>query len=417
MIKRIFIPILLFVLGPGAMIQGPAFASEYNIGTKIMGEVKKNTQNRQLFPVNGYISGSAYGSKTAVETNMRFFRDFDAKLDQYDLYQTVMHAVPFEKLQIDGGRQFINQGFSVEILDGLQATAKPTEYLAITAFSGIPRNTEVQNFSPNTVLLTGLSLGLRDIKKTDAALHVAWRKNNVENTDFNKNDEIQVGAVLSHQFPVSMTPFVYGLIEADATGRMISQATTGLDIYPHSRLALNAEFNYFNVNQGLDRQTIQELYTKGRTLEGRFSATWTILPQYLKLVENYYYDNIEVLPGDLRNNQRLDAGLEMIFDNIGLQFNPGYYFIKSFGGRLNGARVLIHEQFNDLFYAELSVDYTTYKKITNDNDDAVSLYGWSGYEIVKGLVLSGGFEYNKNNLFDRDVRGSFRLDYLFDHKS
>lgn len=408
------IPVLFFIL---LLISGPVFAAEFGFDILSIGQVKKNTQNQQRLPVDGYLGGATYGSKFSGETNMRFFRDFDANLDQYDLYQTVMHAQPIEQLQIDAGRQFINQGFSVEILDGLQATAKPSEHLAITAFSGIPRNTEIQNFSPNDVLLTGLSFGLRNVKKTDAVFHAAWRKNNVQDTHFNKNDEIQLGAVLSHQFEVSMTPFVYALIEADATGKMVSTATTGLDIYPHSRLALNAEFNYFNVNQGLDRQTIQELYTAGRTLEGRFSATWTILPQNLKLAGNYYYDNIEVLPGDLRNNQRLDAGLEFIFDNIGLNFQPGYYFIKSFGGRLNGTRIYIHEQFNDLVYAELSFDYTSYKKITNDNDDAFSWYGWTGVEVAKGLVLSGGFEYNKNNLFDKDVRGSFRLDYLFDHKS
>ncbi|MDZ4224306.1 MAG: hypothetical protein U1D33_00210, partial [bacterium] len=124
-----------------------------------------------------------------------------------------------------------------------------------------------------------------------------------------------------------------------------------------------------------------------------------------------------ILPQDFRNGWRIDTGFELAFENAGFRFEPVYYYIKSFGGHVNGVRGYFHEQFNDLFYAELSVDYSTYKKITNDNDYAISLYGWTGYEVAKGLILSGGFEYNKNNLFDKDARAAFRIDYNFGKKS
>ena len=35
----------------------------------------------------------------------------------------------------------------------------------------------------------------------------------------------------------------------------------------------------------------------------------------------------------------------------------------------------------------------------------------------QGLVLSAGFEYNRNNLFDEDARAAFRIDYNFGKKS
>ena len=409
--------LLLLVLCPWSFVHGPVFAAEYNIGTKILGEVKKDTQNRRLFPVDGYLSGSAYGSKISAETDMRFFRDFETDNDKYDLYQTVAHLMPMDTLQFDLGRQFVNQGFFVEVLDGVQATVSPTEHFFTTLFSGIPRDIEVRDFRQNDRLLTGLSLGLKNVKKTDATLHAVWRTNNIHTMDLNRNDQVLVGATLSRQFAVSSTPFVYANFEYNATGELVQTGTAGFDIYPTSRIALNLEGNYFNIDRNYAQQTVQGLYSTGRLIDARLSSTWTLVENFLNLTENASYENIEVLADDFRNGWRVDSGFQLNVEKARFRFEPVYYYIKSFGGHVNGVRSYFHEQFNDLFYAELSIDYSTYKKITNDNDYAVSLYGWTGYEVVKGLVLSAGFEYNRNNLFDEDARAAFRIDYNFGKKS
>lgn len=411
---RGFSSIVFFLL---PFLSGPLFAAEYDVGAKILGQVRKNTQNLQRLPVDGYFSAEAYGSKVSAETDMRFFRDFDTRVDKYDLYQTVLHVRPLETLQFDMGRQFVNQGFFAAVLDGVQATVSPSEHFFTTVFSGIPRDIEMENFNNNRRLLTGISLGLKNVKRTEATLHAAWRSNNIHMFDAGRNDEALVGLTLSRQFAVSSTPFVYANFEYSATGKVVQAGTAGLDIYPTSRIALNVEGNYFNVDRNFSQQTIQGLYSAGRLIDARLSSTWTLVENYLAFTENVSYENIEVLSRDFRNGWRAEAGFSVTAKKAGFRFEPVYYYIKSFGGTVNGVRGYFHEQFNDLFYAELSVDFSKYRKITNDNDNALSFYGWTGYEVAKGLVLSGGFEFNKNNFFDRDARGSFRVDYHFGKKT
>ena len=420
MTKRISKILFLFlVCGLWSMVPSLSFAADYHLDAMSIGQVRKNVQDTQQIPVNGYFGAGSNTEKWdfKTETNMRVFRDFDDKTDKYDLYQTLLHFKPAEMLQLDMGRQFVNQGFSVEVLDGLQTTLRPADPVFITAFSGIPRSIETRGFHRNDALLTGMTVGMKKYKGTTASLHGNWRKNNVNAIDFTHNDEILVGGNVSHQFQVSMTPMVYGASEYDTTGKVLEVGTVGLDIYPSNKVALNVEGNYFNANRALDRRTIESIYSKGRLIDARFSSTFTLVPNALKLVENYSYENMEVAANDFQSGHRLDAGLQFSSEQLGLQFEPSYYFIKSFGGKLNGIRAMLREQFNDALYAQLNIDFTKYKKITNDNDNALSFYGWTGYEVLKGFVVSGGFEYNKNNLFDRDARGSFRLDYHFDNKS
>ena len=94
-------------------------------------------------------------------------------------------------------------------------------------------------------------------------------------------------------------------------------------------------------------------------------------------------------------------------------FRPAYYFSSSFGGTVHGVRCSLNEEWTEKFSSELGVDFATYQKITSDNDQAFSAVFWAGYEFVKDWKVSAGAEYNRNNLFDRDFRGSFRLDYHY----
>ena len=64
----------------------------------------------------------------------------------------------------------------------------------------------------------------------------------------------------------------------------------------------------------------------------------------------------------------------------------------------------------------MGFDYAKYEKITNHNGNAATLSLWTGYEVIKGLTLSAGWEMNRNVFFDNDVRGSFRIDYVTNHK-
>lgn len=394
----------------------PVYAGNFQLDTTIIGQVRQDEQDRTESPVNGYLGLAVDQPKwhISAETNMRLFRDFNRHFDDYDLYQAVLHIRPIDALQIDFGRQFVNQGFSAEILDGIQLQIMPKGYVHLVLYTGIPRSDEIGDFNKNDGLLSGLTLGLKNVSRTNAQVHAAWRKVNIRFNDLKENDEIFVGANLSHQLDVKASPLFYGLIEYNVAGKVLDAGSGGIDLYPSRRVGLNLEFNVFNVNKESDRPTILGLFTQGRMLSGRFASTWTLIPEHLDLVESYSYQRVEIQSRVHRNGHLIDTALHISFDDLGLHIAPGYYFANSFGGTLHGARISIHEQFTDEFYADVGFDFTTYNKITNDNDNAYSLVAWSGYEIFKGWTVAAGFEYNRNNLLTRDIRGSMQISFNYD---
>lgn len=408
---------LLLLIIPLLFISFSAHAGDFRLNTSTDGQYRENERGQTEVPVDDYFGMEIDKPEWDfwMETDMRSFRDFDRKLDDYDLYQAVLHFRPAKAIQIDFGRQFINEGFSAETIDGLRLAMIPYKYVDVAVYTGIPRTVEIGDFNKNDGLLTGLTVGLRGKPNMNAQFHMAWRRNNFRRADMRENDEIRAGANLSHQWVGSTTVLLYGLFEYNLTGTVIDTGTAGVDIYPGSRLALNLEFNYFNVDRGMDRQTILSLFTRGRTLGGRFAATATLVPDWLDFIANYSYQRLEIQQGAFRSGHLLDTAFLFSFDSIGLHIQPGYYFSNSFGGTLHGARVFVREEIQK-FYADLGVDFTTYDKITGDNDNAFSTVLWAGYEVLKGLTLSGGFEYNRNNAFTRDVRGAFKVDYHFGHK-
>ena len=409
----IFILLVLLSLG----LPSTVGAAEFGLDTTLLGQVRENEGDQTEIPVNGYLGLGFSQSKWnfSGETNMRLFRDFPRKLDDYDLYQAVLHIQPIQALKIDFGRQFVSEGFSTEILDGIRLTLMPLKYLDITVYTGMPRSVETGDFDKNNGLFSGISLGLKNVARTNARIHAAWRKHNIRFNDLKQNDEILVGADLSHQFAIPERPLLYGLVEYNVTGKNLDAGTAGVDIAPFSGAALNLEFNYFNVNRDSDRPTILGLFARGRLLTGRFASTWTLIPDRLDFVESYSYQRIEIQEDVRRHGHLLDTAFRISWDEIGLHVEPGYYFARSFGGNLHGVRASLHEQFTDRWYAEAGVDFSKYTKITGKNDTAFSTVIWTGYEVVKDLTLSGGFEYNRNTLFDKDIRGSFKVEYRFNY--
>ena len=111
-----------------AILVIPAGASADNLGfnTTILGQARQNQGNQNEVPLNGYL-GLAYERPAwnlSAETDMRFFRDMARSWDDYDLYQAVVHIKPSNIVQIDFGRQFLSQGFSTDLVDGLKLTLR-----------------------------------------------------------------------------------------------------------------------------------------------------------------------------------------------------------------------------------------------------------------------------------------------------
>lgn len=397
----------------------PLFATTIHLDTTTLGQVRKNSNLQREVPVNEYLGLGidVPDARFSGESNMRFFRDFSRKINDYDLYQTVLHFKPVDVLQIDFGRQFVNEGFGVLVADAVKLKIMPPGYIDVTLYSGIPRNVETGDFNRNDGLRTGLSLGLKGVPRTTANVRAAWKRNNIRRTDWRQMDTVLVGADASHQFAVKTTPMIYGIFEYDTAARVVDTGTAGLDIYPAKFLALTLEFNVYNVNRSTTLPTVLGLFTRSRSYQGRLTSTWTLVPRYLKLLQTYAYQRLGVQGGLSPNGHLARVGFEVDVDQVGLHIEPSYVYSRSWGGVDQGASFLIHEQFTDELYADVGFDFNTYTKITNNNGKAYSLVLWSGYEVVRGLTLSGGFEYNRNAILKKDIRGSFKVSYVFDHST
>lgn len=400
-------------------VAAPASALELHLDATELGQVRKNINNKTELPLNTYLGFSANAPEAyvATEVNLRFFRDMKLKINDFDLYQTVLHVRPVDAFELSVGRQFISQGFATEVIDGFKAMLMPDSYVDVAIYSGVPRNAEIGDFRKNDGLTTGASVTMKNVPGTQGGIHADWRRYRIRDNMGRFNNSLFVGADLSHDFGGKVKPKPYGLIEYNVTGRVTETGTVGLDIYPHPRFGLNIEGDYYNVDRNSAKRTILGLLTKGRTMSAGGAATVTIIPDWLDFVANGSYQRITTHSGLKRNGYLMGASFQLSIDSIGMYLEPGYFFARSFGGTLHEGTFSLHEQFFKDLYASVDVDMATYKKITNNNDKAFGVTFWSGYQVVKGLWLSGGGEFNRNNEFNKEFRASFKVSYNFDHRS
>src|SRR3989338_4806492 len=211
-----------------------------------------------------------------------------------------------------------------------------------------------------------------------------------------------------------MTPLIYGLAEVDVSGKILKTGTAGLDFYPLRRLALNLEFDAYDSDRQNSRQTIFGFFSSGRMLKGRFGATWTAIPHWLEVEAGYAYQSFKPAPGNTEAGHLAEIALPVSIEKWNLEITPAYYFSKSFGGRVHGARATVNEQWTKNLWTEVSGDYAIYEKVTNNNDNAISTTGWVGYDFARGFHVAAGGEYKHKNFFNRDVRANLSLGYSWD---
>lgn len=402
-------PLLIFFCGVRF-----AWAGNFYSDLMLLGQGRENQNNQNEMPLNNYLGfgGSVGNHNLSTAANMRWFRDIQREFDDYDLYQAVVTAQPSDAVDCSLGRLFISEGFSTELIDGLRMVLEPEDFwFKTTLYSGIPRNDEIGDFNENDGLLTGLVLSLNNIAPLSASVQTSWRKNDVGLRNLRENDAIRFGTNLSYSFGKESPHFVYGLWEYDATAQLTETGTLGIDLNPSRRISFNLEGNFFNIDHQNTRRTVLRLFTEGPTFSGRFASTWTLLPKYLDFIQSYSFQRIEIQDRVSRNAHLASLALVFSLPSIGLQLEPGYDFKESFGGRLHGTRLLAHQDFLKRFFVDAGVDFAAYEKITRDNDRAFSAAIWSGCEITDSWTISAGLEYNRNNVFLEDIRGSFRLEF------
>ncbi|MDO8520086.1 MAG: hypothetical protein Q7T11_07995 [Deltaproteobacteria bacterium] len=387
-------------------------ATRYFLDLSANSQIRDDPHDQREIPLNGYLGFSLNDPtyKAWFDVDMRFFHEFENALDDYDLYQSAVHYRPKPDVQIDLGRQMINRGFSLDTVDGGQLTFSPFEKIALSLYAGVPRTVETGDFNEDDGLSAGIAASLKGFSRTRGGIKVAWKRDRMESVDFGANDRLLLGMDMGYHFRGAWSPFAFVLAEYDTFGSNLDTISAGIDLYPSKRVALNLGFDYFDSNREDSVVTLTDLFTDGETFSGRIGSTWTLIPSRLDFTQTYAYQNLENTDSAREPGHLFEGGFPLYFPKIGLNLIPTYYFTQSFGGRVHGARLDFREQISR-WYAEGGIDYSTYVKITGNDDNAFSTFLWSGYELVKGFVFSGGVEYNANNLYEKDIRGSVKLDY------
>lgn len=397
---------------------GTAHAAKFEAGGTLLGQVREDASSRREVPLSDYFNFGLMDLPLhlSLKTDARYFRDLSRGFNDFDLYQGFAYLKPVDVIELELGRQFLSEGFSAGLMDGLRLGILPPGFVDLSIYLGVPRNVERGDFNRDDGLLTGFSLRMKGVDKTNLGLGLSWRKERARISNQVKNDEVRISGNFSRKLGGVTEPFIFGLVEYDITAKVLDVGSIGMDIYPSNRIALGVEFGSFNTSRRGDHRTPSGILVGGRTIYTRFSSTLSLIRNYLDFEGGYSFQWVKLRDNLHKAGHLIDASLPLSLDVIGMNVRPTYYFMDSFGGRLHGVKLAVHEDFNDRIFADALADFSFYNKITGSNTNASSTGAWAGVEILKNLRLSAGFEYNRNAWFDRDIRSTFKIEYGYGHE-
>lgn len=394
-----------------------ANAFDFHISELNFTQVKRTFYSKTSIPMANYLGFgfSAPEVKLSFESHFQVDYDYMFHNNETELYDAYLHADKlWDMVSIDAGRQFWNVGFEAAMVDGLRFYIAPPGYLDIELFGGILRSAETGDFKNDGGLDSGINFNLKNVLYTNASVGMSWRKIKLDQARYNRNDSILARASASHGFSLKgLNPYVYGIFEYDVSGTTVDTATVGTTLYPHWRVSFNLEGSYLNENRSLGRVTVLSFFANDRVLQGRAGVTVKIIDP-LSFIGNYSYQQYKPKAGLFTRTNIADVGFTSSIPDIGLTAHLTYMLRKSYGGKAQGGLFGVREDFTDRLYAATDLNYVKYNKITNDNDWAISSITQAGFEVMKGLLIAAFFEFNRNDMFNRDIRGTLQLQYVFD---
>lgn len=396
---------------------GAAAASSWDIGYRNLSQTRKSRFASYQEPIYQYFSlgASELPYNLNLQTDFMGFADAITGANNFDLYQALVHIEPVKNFTIDGGRQWIGDGLDANLMDGLKlGLASFDSHIGGNIYAGIPRYLEQGDFhNVREQLVVGGNLDLLDVKDTAMRFSAQWFKADATRNDYRYNDTIYLGLSGSRQFSDAWsTPRIYGDVEFDVAGKLLDVGTLGLNFYPHWRVALTFEGNRFDVNRRLNNQTIFGDTFTGSIYQGR-EAMQIKLAKNFNFVEDFSYFAYKVPGLGDKNGYKAGAGLDYFWEAAKLSTHAEYYYMKSYGGTVNGGYAELANSYLKHLYGDIGVDVSRYSKITNEKNTALSVVGEVGWAFAKRVKLALGGEFNRNVWFNRDCRVTVNLEMAF----
>jgi hypothetical protein len=419
------------VLGGALLASVSAPAQELGGHLSAYGQVREGDQTRDS-EAPSYVYGDLALRRlrhgTELGTVFQLGRDFgadDGTSDVYAGYARVPAAPP--GLDVTGGRQFLNGALGgVYVMDGGQARFDAGWPVAFSVFGGKPEYFEPTFSSPllsdDEVVFGGsvstarwrggqLALGYLQLERADHVLRQL------------------VSATASRSFlTLPGLPRLYGSVGFDADRPNLDQGSAGLSLLiPGVRAQWNVEGTYYQPQDHDERlptpalnrreDPIFELFAASEMVQWR-SGLYVPLVHTVAALIDYAFQHYDHIEGDERENSHVArAGLIWLPGGDGLEVvRAEYYAIDSDGGRVNGGKGSYESRVYERLLFVTRIDVSTYDKVRNEGDTAISGLIGLGYELLPGLVCELDFEANRNDRFDDDFRFGFAIDYNFRHR-
>jgi len=370
-------------------------------------QVRKNTINENEWPLLEYLAaGASYGDLLDFDFNLKVMGDPLNERSMFDLYSTRIRLKNLGNiLTITAGRQTLINSFSYDLIDGLDIVLKPDFYLGVEAYAGFIRFIELDEFRDYS-FAGGAKIFLNNIRNTNAALEFRYER--LENG----GDWAELGFLGGRTFPVEFRPKLYAGVNFNLTNKILDQLTLGFSILPIENLDFSIEASRydFKANYFDPLEDIFSLFSTGPLWEFK-EAIGVFITKDITLFQSYSYLRYDYDLSTSNTGHLVKVGFEIKELLKRIRFMSNFFLNNSYGGRSYGVKGKANVKIWRALFGGLSVGFLNFNKVTGEQGDVSSVNADIGYEIVKGLKVILGAEYNSNDDFEREFRGNLAIKY------
>lgn len=400
-----------------ARFQNESHTSSVNFNISQNVQAMEDRFGHKGFESNHYLGFhvSEASQQISSSTQLRIARNWIDEKTNFDLFESYVEVENLFKNKLDlmVGRQGFGSNMDYFLLDGINVLFKPNPFFDVSLYAGVPRYIDLDDIGGETGFASGISLLLREIHHTKARLDLHYMKQNLFDTLDSNTDKIYLGASLSKG--ISIFRF-YGLGEYDVFENQPNTISVGAEIYPFvKKIGFLLEGSFFNESRDDELETIFKIFSAGALWQARAGVFFDVIED-LHLFSNFSLQRYDVLDGATRNGYNLKSGIGYDFENIRLESEAYHYFVKSYGGTVNGVVLSLYEEWISKFYTRLILDYLIYTKVNNDDNNAFNVILSNGFQLKPYLFLSATAEYANNDVMENELRAWFSFDYFFHRK-
>jgi hypothetical protein len=380
-------------------------------------QINEDSFGNTKFTSNNYfgLHFSERSKQISFTSQFRFNREWIGETQGFDIFEANLQIDNLFKntVTLNLGRQAFLSNTDFYLVDGVSAYISPFKWFDFYVFAGIPRFIEDSDVTGDIGFASGFSWILEESNYTNARFDFVYQDRDIDNSNTADAADVYIAGSASKGIGIFK---LYGLSEYNLTDKLVQTGTFGAEAYPFTKkIGFLLEGSYFNETRNDTLETVFEIFS----IDSLWQFKSGVFIDFIKnthLYHNFAYQRYQVLDGQSRNGWNIETGIIHYLAKLKLEASLAHYFIKSYGGTLHGIKGELNEDWSRRIYSNLILDYITYEKVTNDNNNGLNLIFKNGLNVFPGISVDGSVEYLVSDVLVNDLRGIFRVNYLFDKK-